>query len=141
MPAVREVMTTKLVTVAPDATAVDAARAMRDNNIGPVLIVDGKTIRGIVTDRDITVEAVAAGKDPKTTKVIDLCTANVQTITPDTSVEDAVRIMQDNSIRRLPVVENGTPVGIVSLGDLTTDVDEATAGRLIQDISTDSPNN
>jgi len=114
---------------------------MRDNNIGPVLVVDGNEICGILTDRDITVEAVAAGKDPSTTKVIDLCTANVQTVTPDTTIDEAVTLMQDNSIRRLPVVENGTPVGIVSLGDLTTDLDAGTAGRMIRDISTDSPNN
>jgi CBS domain-containing protein len=138
---IRDVMTTDLVTVGPDATAAEAARAMRDRSIGPVLVVDGDTIRGILTDRDITVEAVAAGKDPETTKVIDLCTANVQTVTPETSVEDAVQLMQDNSIRRLPVVEDGKAVGIVSLGDLTVEIDDSTAGQMIQDISTDSPNN
>lgn len=141
MTIIRDVMTTRLVTVTPDTTAVDAAIAMRDNNIGPVLVVDNGQLRGILTDRDITVEGVAAGKDLRTTQVIDLCTAVVQTVTPDTSVEDAVRLMQDNSIRRLPVVEDGKPVGIVSLGDLTVDLDQATAGRMIQDISTDSPNN
>ena len=141
MTTIRDVMTTRLVTVTPDTTAVDAAIAMRDNNIGPVLVVDNGKICGILTDRDITVEGVAAGKDLRTTKVIDLCTTDVQTVTPDTSVEDAVHLMQDNSIRRLPVVEDGKPVGIVSLGDLTTDLDQATAGRMIQDISTDSPNN
>lgn len=141
MTTIRDVMTTRLVTVTPDTTAVDAAIAMRDNNIGPVLVVDNGKIRGILTDRDITVEGVAAGKDLRTTKVIDLCTTDVQTVTPDTSIEDAVHLMQDNSIRRLPVVEDGKPVGIVSLGDLTTDLDQATAGRMIQDISTDSPNN
>lgn len=141
MTTIRDVMTTRLVTVTPDSTAVDAAIAMRDNNIGPVLVVDDGKICGILTDRDITVEGVAAGKDLRTTKVIDLCTTDVQTVTPDTSIEDAVHLMQDNSIRRLPVVEHGKPVGIVSLGDLTTDLDQATAGRMIQDISTDSPNN
>ena len=138
---IRDVMTTDLVTVGPDATAAEAARAMRDRSIGPVLVVDGDTICGILTDRDITVEAVAAGKDPETTKVIDLCTANVQTVTPETSVEEAVQLMQDNSIRRLPVVEGGKAVGIVSLGDLTVQIDDSTAGQMIQDISTDSPNN
>lgn len=141
MRTVRDVMTTKLITVTPQSTAVEAAIAMRDNNIGPVLVVDKDKIRGILTDRDITVEAVAAGRDVNTTRVIDLCTSNVQTVTPDTSIEEAVRLMQDNSIRRLPVVENGSPVGIVSLGDLTVDIDQATAGRMIQDISTDAPNN
>jgi len=141
MQTIRDVMTTQLVTVGPDATAVEAAVAMRDNNIGPVLVVEDGQIRGILTDRDITVEAVAAGMDTRTTKVIDLCTANVQTVTPDTPVSEAVQLMQDNSVRRLPVVENGKPVGIVSLGDLTVDLDAATAGQMIQDISTDSPNN
>jgi CBS domain-containing protein len=142
MPAIiRDVMTTDLVTVSRDATAVDAAKAMRDNNIGPVLVVEGDQICGIVTDRDITVEAVAAGKDPSTTKVIDLCTTNVQTVSPDTSVDEAVQLMKDNSIRRLPVVENGRAVGIVSLGDLTMEIDASRAGDAIQDISGDRPNN
>lgn len=138
---IRDVMTTNLVTVGPESTAVDAAVAMRDNNIGPVLVVDGDEICGILTDRDIAVEGVASGRDPKTTKVIDLCTANVQTVSPDTSVDEAIQLMKDNSIRRLPVVEGGKPVGIVSLGDLTVDSDARTAGNLVQDISTDSPNN
>jgi CBS domain-containing protein len=138
---IRDVMTTDLITVGPDATAADAARAMRDGNIGAVLVVDKGTVRGIVTDRDLAVEGVAAGKDPKKTKIIDLTTTNVQTVTPDTSVEDAVQLMQDNSIRRLPVVEGGKAVGIVSLGDLTIEIDESTAGQAIQDISSDSPNN
>ena len=138
---IRDVMTTDLVTVRPDATAVEAAIAMRDNNIGPVLVFDGDEICGILTDRDITVEGVAAGRDPSTTKVIDLCTANVQTVSPDTSVDEAIQLMKDNSIRRLPVVQDGRAVGIVSLGDLTVESDAATAGNLVQDISTDSPNN
>lgn len=138
---IRDVMSTDLITVDRDATTVDAARAMRDNNIGPVLIVDGDQICGIVTDRDIAVEAVAAGKDPSTTKVIDLCTTNVQTVSPETTVDEAVRLMKDNSIRRLPVVENGRAVGIVSLGDLTMAVDASKAGDAIQDISSDRPNN
>lgn len=141
MRTIRDVMTTALVTLRPDATATDAARAMRDNNIGPVLIVEDGRICGILTDRDITVEAVAAGKDPNTTKVIDLCTANVRTVSPDASIEEAVHLMEDNSIRRLPVVENGSPVGIVSLGDLSVDVDRASAGQLIADISAAAPNN
>lgn len=138
---IRDVMTTNLITVPRDATAVDAARAMRDNNIGPVLVVEGDRICGIVTDRDITVEAVAAGRDPSTTKIIDLCTANVQTVSPDTTVDEAVRLMKDNSIRRLPVVEDGRAVGIVSLGDLTMEIDSSSAGDAIQDISADRPNN
>jgi len=138
---IRDVMTTTLVTVRPDSTAVEAAKAMRDNNIGPVLVVDGDRICGILTDRDITVEAVATGRDPSVTKVIDLCTSNVQTVTSDTSIVDAIQLMKDNSIRRLPVVDGGKPVGIVSLGDLTVEVDPAAAGDLVQDISSDSPNN
>jgi CBS domain-containing protein len=141
MRTVREFMTTKLITVRPDATAIEAAIAMRDNNIGPVLVVEDDQIRGILTDRDITVEAVATGRDLKTTKVIDLCTTNVQTVSPDTSIKDAVQLMEDNAIRRLPVVENGSPVGIVSIGDLSVGLDETTAGEMIRDISADSPNN
>ena len=135
---VRDVMTPDPVTVDSTATAVEAARKMRDMDVGAVIVVDDGEIGGIVTDRDITVRAVAEGIDPKTVTVGDVCTPSPTTISPDTSVDEALEIMEAEAIRRLPVVEEDRPVGIVSLGDLSHDDD---AGEALAEISDAPPNN
>ena len=134
---IRDVMTSNPRTLEAGATAVDAARAMRDEDVGAVIVTEGDEIRGIVTDRDITVRLVADGKDPKGT-VGSMCTSDVVTVTPDDSVDDAIRIMSDKAIRRLPVVEKGRPVGIVSIGDLAVEGD---GERALAHISAAPPNN
>ncbi len=91
-----------------------------------------------MTDRDITVRAVAEGRDAEGTKLGDICTRDVTTLTPDDSVEDASRLMREKAIRRLPIVENDRPVGIVALGDLA---EEGDAGHTLEDISEAPPNN
>lgn len=113
-----DVMTPDPVTVAATSTAVEAARAMRDEGVGDVLVLEGHTIRGILTDRDITVRGVALGADPATIRVGDICSRNVVTLEPSQTVDDAVRLMREKAVRRLPVVDDGRPVGIVSMGDL-----------------------
>ncbi|HUQ39338.1 MAG TPA: CBS domain-containing protein [Acidimicrobiales bacterium] len=115
---IRTFMSAHPITVDSSAPVVEAARAMRDSDIGPVLVMDGGQLCGIVTDRDITIRVVADGGDPSTVKVGDICSKDPTTLSPDDSVEDAVRLMKDRAVRRLPVVEGGKPVGIVSLGDL-----------------------
>lgn len=113
-----DVMTPDPVTVAATSTAVEAARAMRDEGVGDVLVLEGHTIRGILTDRDITVRGVALGADPAKIRVGDICSRNVVTLEPSQTVDDAVRLMREKAVRRLPVVDDGRPVGIVSMGDL-----------------------
>ena len=116
---IREVMTTEPITLPAGSAVTDAAQAMKQNNIGNVLVLnDGNEVTGIVTDRDITLRVVAEGLDPAATKLDEICSSEILTLTPNDTVEAAIKLMKDKAIRRLPVVEGGRPVGIVSLGDL-----------------------
>ena len=135
---IREVMTSDPRTCDASATLQDAAREMRDGDIGSVLVTRDGAILGIVTDRDIVVRAVADGRDPTSTRVEEVCTESVQTLTPDQTVEEAIRLMREHDIRRIPVVQEGRPAGIVSLGDLAVERD---AGTALADISASAPNN
>jgi len=124
---VRDAMTTNLVTCPSSAPLKDAAGYMRDRDIGDVLVVDDGSICGIVTDRDIVVRCVAEGGDVRDATVGDVCTADLTTVSADTTIEDAARLMRDNALRRLPVVDRGKPVGIVTLGDLAVQADPSSA--------------
>ncbi|MCH5670463.1 CBS domain-containing protein [Streptomyces sp. NPDC002144] len=115
---VREVMTPGVVAVRPDASLVEAAQLMRAQDIGDVVVADGQRIVGVLTDRDITVRAVAEGVDPLTVSARSVCTPDPVMVAPDDPVEAAVALMRTHAVRRLPVVENGLPVGVVTLGDL-----------------------
>jgi CBS domain-containing protein len=131
-------MTADPRTVDPDATLVDAAREMRDGDVGALVVVDGGAVAGVVTDRDIVVRAIADGRDPSATKVRDVATMNPVTLTVDQTVEDAIRVMREQDIRRIPVVQDGRPAGIVSLGDLAIERDTESA---LADIASEPPNN
>jgi CBS domain-containing protein len=134
---VRDVMTSNPVCVDPDTTIVDAAKQMSKREIGDVLVQNGGDVC-IVTDRDVVVRVIAEGRDPASTRVRDVCTSAVETVTPDTPIATAVGLMRDKAIRRLPVVEDGKAVGIVSLGDLAERQDPNSA---LADISSAPPNN
>jgi CBS domain-containing protein len=135
---VRDVMTENPKTVEASATLEDAAKIMAGEDIGNVLVVENGEVQGIVTDRDIVVRAIAKGKDPGDTSVREVASTDLEQLSPDDSVEDAIRKMEQADVRRLPVVENGKPVGIVSLGDLAVEKDTDSA---LADISAASPNN
>jgi CBS domain-containing protein len=124
---IRQVMTSDLVTLPMTATVGEAARAMREDDIGDVIVLDAGRVAGIVTDRDIVVRGIAAGRDPGQTRLADICSRELATISPSADVEDAVKMMKDKALRRLPVVENGRPVGVVSLGDLAVERDPNSA--------------
>jgi CBS domain-containing protein len=115
---VRDVMTGIPVTIAPDRTASDAARMMRDFAIGCVLVTACEQIRGVITDRDIVVRAIAAARDPETVRLGDICSRDLVAVAPDDDVDEAVKIMRERAVRRLLVVEDGAVVGLASLGDL-----------------------
>ena len=119
-----------------DDTIVEAARIMRDSDIGDVVVMEDGQVSGIVTDRDIVVRGVAEGQDPGSATVSDVCTSGVETNEPDASVDDALRLMREHDIRRLPVVKHGRPVGILSLGDLAV---EREPDSTLADISAASP--
>jgi CBS domain-containing protein len=133
---VEEIMTTNPRTVNVDDTVLDAARVMRDNDIGDVIVVEDGQVAGIVTDRDIVVRAVAEGRDAESTTVSDIATTGTQAMEPEASVDDALRTMREHDIRRLPVVKNGRPVGIISLGDLAV---EREPDSTLADISAATP--
>jgi len=136
---VREVMSGAPETVTPETTLADAAKVMARADIGDVLVVDGTgQLRGIVTDRDIAIRAVAEGRDPNTTTVGEVMTPTVETITPTATVQEAIATMRRHDIRRLPVVDGGSPIGVVSLGDLAMSPESRS---VLADLSTAPPNN
>jgi CBS domain-containing protein len=119
---IADVMTRDVQVILPDRSVRDAARLMDDLNVGVLPVCDGRRLVGIITDRDITVRATAAGKDPDQTRVREVMTDDVRWCFEDEDVKDVVRTMSEVQIRRLPVVDrNKHLVGIVALGDLATD--------------------
>ena len=134
-----EMMTTDPMTVSSQATIGDAARIMRDADIGDVIVLDesGK-VSGIVTDRDLVVRGLAEGADPAQARVMSILDAGVVSITSDEDVDAALDLMRDHKIRRLPVIDDGRLVGIVTLGDLAID---RQPGSTLADISNAPPNN
>lgn len=132
----RDVMTPNPTVCPPETSAVQAAELMRDQNIGDVLVQENGSI-GIVTDRDIVTRAVAAGRNPNEVTVGEICTKSVETVPLDTPIDDVIRLMSDKAVRRVPVVDGDTAVGIVALGDLAVDRDRTS---LLGDISAAPPN-
>jgi CBS domain-containing protein len=109
---------------------------MREGDVGDVIVTQGGQVTGIVTDRDIVVRAIAEGRAPDSTPVSEVATSDVRALEPTQSVDEAVQAMREHDIRRLPVVDGGRPVGIVSLGDLAVERDPDSA---LADISAASP--
>ncbi|KOG66520.1 oxidoreductase [Streptomyces griseoflavus] len=133
---VRDVMTPGVTAVQPDASLVEAAQLMRAQDIGDVLVTQDGVLLGVVTDRDITLRAVADGVDPLAVSCRSVCTPEPVCVAPDDDISEAVTLMRANAVRRLPVVENGTPVGVVSIGDLARAQDPDSA---LADISRAAP--
>lgn len=115
---IRDIMTNDPIKLEPTSSAVDAAKKMRDANVGAVLVEDEGKLLGIVTDRDIAVRVVALGKDPKSTTLDKICSSEIAVLSPDDRIDHAIELMRKKGIRRIPVQENGSAIGIVSLGDL-----------------------
>ena len=136
---IRDIMTRDPLTLDADCTIQDAARAMRDRDIGNVLVTDGDAkLCGIVTDRDIVVRGLAEGKDPKTTTLREVCSQALTHLTPDDEVDNAIKLMAKKGIRRIPVMDGERAVGVLSIGDLAVARDSDSA---LASISAKSPNN
>jgi CBS domain-containing protein len=134
---IRELMAPRPVVVPPTSTLAEVAQLMRDGDIGDVIVQDGSQVRGIVTDRDIVVRAVAEDQAPSDITVDEICSIGLVTLGPDDPIDRAVQLMRENAVRRLPVTEDGRAIGIVSLGDLAIERD----GRsVLADISSADPN-
>jgi len=116
---IRDLMTVLPRTVKVGDSIVDAAKLMRGEDAGIAPIVDGERLVGVVTDRDIAVRVVAAGRDPEATKVEEISSTTLVTIDPDQELDEALRLMAEHQVRRLPVVEeDGRLVGIVAHADV-----------------------
>lgn len=120
---IREVMTPMPVSLSPDSSVREAARAMRDEGIGDVLVMDGERLVGVVTDRDLVIRCMAETVDLDRITIDQACSHDPYTLSPDSPVNEAVKLMREKAVRRVPVVENGHAVGIVSLGDLAQERD------------------
>jgi CBS domain-containing protein len=133
---IKDAMTTMPASLPASATVADAAQQMRELDIGDVLVEQEGRLAGIVTDRDIVVRAIAEGRDA-TSKLGDILSSEIVCITTAESPDDAIRLMRERALRRVPVVENDRPVGIVSLGDLAEERDPRS---VLGEISSAPPN-
>lgn len=133
---IRELMTENPKTVSSDATVVEAARVMRDGDVGLVPVVDGDRLVGTVTDRDIAIRVVAEERDPNTTTVRETASTELVTIDPEQDLDEALRLMAQHQVRRLPVVEeDGRLVGIVAQADVARHGEDRETGQVVEQIS------
>lgn len=131
---IREIMSSAPVGLAATEPVSAAARAMKEHGIGAVLVLAGGKLTGLVTDRDITVRVLADNRDPQSTRLGDICSCDLAVVGPDDDVILATRLVRDRAVRRIPVVKDGIPVGMVSIGDL------ARAKDPLSGVSPASPN-
>ena len=135
---VLNVMTPHPCAISPKASVMDAATIMRECNIGDVIILEGAWLFGILTDRDIVVRALAEGLEPETTLVGEICSRELTTVESTASLGHAVRLMRENAIRRLPVVDDaGRVMGVVTISDVAPERDHRSA---LADVGSTPPN-
>jgi CBS domain-containing protein len=119
-------------TISPQATVFEAIRLLAQKNIGALPVVEGDKLVGMFSERDYTRKVALEGKTSRDTKVREIITTNVATITPNDTVEDAMRLMTDKKVRHLPVVEDGRMVGLVSIGDMVNCIISAQSAAIDQ---------
>jgi CBS domain-containing protein len=135
---VKDVMTPQVVYLPAETTLDEAARAMREKDIGDVVVTEGASLAGVVTDRDIVIRAVADGRDPASTTVGDVASRDLVMIGQDASPQQAAQVMRERAVRRLLVCDNDRRlVGVVTLGDLAVRMDPTSA---LGTISSAAPN-
>ena len=132
---VREIMTTRIISVSPGSTVKDAALLMNKNNIGAVPVVDGGSVSGMLTDRDIVMRCVAENRDAGKLKVSDICSQGAVSVKPEQNVSEAMNLMSSEQVRRLPVVENGKMVGMLSFADIAREKSGMELAEAISEIS------
>ena len=133
---IRDVMTSNPTTIQPSTSIVDAARKMRDEDVGSLPIVEGGQLTGTITDRDITIRAIAEGRDAQSTTVGEIASRDLVTIDPQQSLEEAARLMGQHQLRRLPVVEeDGRLVGILAQADIAQSGHDELTGEVVEKIS------
>ncbi|MTH53449.1 CBS domain-containing protein [Bacillus mangrovi] len=135
MNSVNSIMSKNVASVSSSQSIQEAAQLMSQYNVGSIPVVDNGQMKGIITDRDITLRTTAEGRE-SSTKVSDVMTSSVVSGRPDMSYEEATQLMAQNQIRRLPIVENNNLVGMVALGDLSVNqLSNETAGSALSSIS------
>jgi CBS domain-containing protein len=132
---VRDLMTQNPRAVRPDDSVVEAARLMRDENVGSLPVIDGDRLIGMVTDRDVALRVVAEARDPGSVSVQEIASRNPVAAESATDLDDALQLMARHQVRRLPVTEEGRLVGIIAQADVAAEVGEKQAGRLVEAIS------
>ena len=133
--AVRDVMTPGPTAIASDARVVEAARRMLSEDVGSLPVVDGETLVGIVTDRDLVLHVSAKDLDPHKVPVADVCSEDPVVAEPEDSLDDALQRMASEQVRRLPVVTGGKLVGILAQADIARTARPESTGRLVEEIS------
>ena len=132
---IRDVMTPNPRSIEPSATVQEAAKLMRDQDVGPIPIVENGSVTGILTDRDIVVNVVAEGKD-FSSPVSEIASRDLITVDPEQTLDEALRLMAQHQVRRLPVCEeDGRLVGIVAQADIALQSDDARTGEVVEQIS------
>jgi CBS domain-containing protein len=132
---VREIMTAEVATAAPDTTLEEIATMMKDEDTGAIPVIEDDELVGLITDRDIVIRCIATGKNPAEMTADEIVSETLETVDPDADVEEASRLMAQRQIRRLPVVDGGRLVGMVSLGDIAVKGSEDRAGKALEEVS------
>lgn len=133
---IQKIMTTNPSTIEPKQSVVEAARIMKQEDAGVVPVTENGRLTGMVTDRDIAIRVVAEGKDPQSTTVGEIASTNLVTLDPQQDLDEALRLMAQHQVRRLPVVEeDGRLVGVVAQADIARTGDDAKTGQVVQEIS------
>jgi CBS domain-containing protein len=133
---IREVMSSNPCAIDADKPVSDAAKMMRDEDVGLAPIVEGDRLVGALTDRDIAIRVVAEGKDPASTLVRDVASRDLVTVDPEQDLDEALRLMAQHQVRRLPVVaEDGKLVGVVAQADVARQSDDKKTGEVVERIS------
>jgi CBS domain-containing protein len=132
---VRDAMTNDPRSVEASTPIVEAARLMKQEDVGVIPIVEGDRLQGVITDRDIVIRIIAEGKDAQSATVGEAASQNVVTIDPQQELDEALRLMAQHQVRRLPVVEeDGRLVGILATADVAQHADEERVGETVEQI-------
>jgi CBS domain-containing protein len=133
---IRDLMTSNPCKIDADKSVAYAAKMMRDEDVGLAPIVEGEQLVGTLTDRDIAIRVVAEGRDPESTKVQEVATTHLVTVDPQQDLDEALRLMAQHQVRRLPVVEeDGRLVGVIAQADVAREGDERRTGEVVEKIS------
>jgi len=132
---VRDAMTTHPAWVEPSQSIVEAARMMEEEDVGSLPVCQNDRLVGILTDRDIVVRTVAQAREPSSVTVGDVASKDLKTVRPDQDLDEALQLMAQEQVRRLPVVEDGKLVGVLAQADVAEHAADAQAGRVLEQIS------